>query len=350
MGYNINDARKGIYRIGYFLNQVRSKFMSFFIAKGNLLEQKVDAIVVPSQPSLRLEGSVGGQVKDACSEELLLELKQYKNINISECVIANSYNNTFKKVILVANPKWDKDYSKKEKDIAEYNLQQSYLSCMEKAQDFNLSSIAFPLLSIGAYDFPKRKAIEIAIKTITDFIDDNELDVVLVVYSGTTFKTYKDIFSKYTVIGGPLSKQTEAELQTMRREQETLSWYRKDIETIIGKGTKSKSFAEKIEYYIAAKGLTKLDCYNGVISKNQFNNYLKGNVKPNKYTIVSLGINMQLNMHEINDLLSTFGEMLDERRDVDLIIMNGIFHDKDVEEINNALSTGGFYPVLKTAE
>ena len=46
--------------------------MSFYIVKGSLLDQKVDAIVVPSQPSLRLEGVVGGQVKDACGKELLL--------------------------------------------------------------------------------------------------------------------------------------------------------------------------------------------------------------------------------------------------------------------------------------
>lgn len=43
-------------------------------------------------------------------------------------------------------------------------------NCMEKAQDFGLNSIAFPLLSVGAYEFPKRKAIEIAIQTITDSI------------------------------------------------------------------------------------------------------------------------------------------------------------------------------------
>ena len=320
--------------------------MSFYIVKGSILDQKVDAIVVPSQPSLRLEGVVGGQVKDACGKELLLELKQYKNINISECVIANSYNKTFKKVILVANPKWDGG-----KHNEEYNLQQSYLSCMEKAQDFGLNSIAFPLLSVGAYEFPKRKAIEIAIQTITDFIEYEELDVLLVVYSESIFKTYKDLFAKHKIIGGPLSKETEQHMQMMRREQERFYWYSKEIEKTIEEGTESKTFAEKINYFISVKGLTKFDCYNNVVSKNMFNNYMTGKVKPGKYTIISLGINMGLDVYEINELLAPFGELIDDRIDVDQIIMYGIYHDKSIDdEINDELSGGGFYPVLKTTK
>lgn len=324
--------------------------MSFYIIKGNLLEQKVDAIVVPSQPSLKLEGVVGGQVKDACGKELELELEQYKNINISECVIANSYNKTFKKVILVANPRWEKDYTQKEKKNAEYNLQQSYLSCMQKAQDFGLNSIAFPLLSIGAYEFPKRKAIETAIKTITDFVEFEELDVLLVVYSESIFKTYNDLFAKHKIIGGPLSKKTKQHIQIMQKEKGRFYWYKKEIEKTIEEGTKFKTFSERIIYFISIKGLTKFDCYNNVVSKNMFNNYMNGKVKPGKYTIISLGINMGLDVYEINELLAPFGELLDDRIDVDKIIMYGIYHDKEIEEINEELSGGGFYPVLKTTK
>ena len=158
--------------------------MSFYIAKGSLFDQKVDAIIIPSQPSLKLEGIVGGQALEKCGKELTLELEQYHKINISECVIANSYNSNFKKVILVANPKWDGGNNNEE-----YNLKQSYLSCMYKAQDFGLNSIAFPLLSVGAYNYPKRKAIEIAIQTITDFVEDEELDVLLVIYDESIWIT-----------------------------------------------------------------------------------------------------------------------------------------------------------------
>ena len=112
--------------------------MSFYIVKGSILDQKVDAIVVPSQPSLRLEGVIGGKVEKICGDKLKYELRQLKNINISECVITNAYNLDCKKIIHVANPKPDGDVKN-----FEYNLQQSYLSCLELAQDFELESIAF---------------------------------------------------------------------------------------------------------------------------------------------------------------------------------------------------------------
>ena len=328
--------------------------MSFYIVKGDLFEQRVDAVVVPSQPSLKLEGVVGGQAKKKCGEELLLELEQYRKINISECVIANSYNDTFKKVILVANPKWDGGDNNEE-----YNLQQSYLSCMQKAQDFGLSSIAFPLLSVGAYDFPKRKAIEIAIQTITDFVECEEIDVLLVIYSESIFKTYKDIFSKYKIIGGPLQKITEEHLMEMRTERNRFFWYKKDLEKTIEEGTESKSFAERIDYFISTYGLIKSDCYSGVVSKNMFNNYLTGKVKPGKYTIVSLGINMGLHVDEIGELLAPFGEMLDERIDTDQIIMYNMYQNQRydalsplelINKINNELDGGGFWPVLKISK
>ena len=54
--------------------------MSFYIAKGSLFDQKVDAIVIPSQPSLKLEGIVGGQALEKCGKELTLELEQYHKI------------------------------------------------------------------------------------------------------------------------------------------------------------------------------------------------------------------------------------------------------------------------------
>lgn len=321
--------------------------MGFYIAKGSLLDQKVDAIVVPSQPSLKLEGIVGSQIKEACDEKLLLELEQYKNINIGECAIANSYHKNFKKVILVANPRWEKDYDQKEKNRAEYNLSQSYLSCMEKAQDFGLNSVAFPLLSVGAYNFPKRKAIEIAIETITNFVEYEDLDVLLVIYSESIFKTYKELFTNYKVIGGTLKKDTKDYLQIMKMEQKRFYWYFKNIEETLEEGTDSKTFAERINYYIASKGLTKTDCYSGIVSKNMFNNYLNGNVKPGKYTIVSLGINMGLDIYEINDLLKPFGEFLDNRLDVDAVIVQKMISRSSIEEINDTLIDYGFYPVLK---
>ena len=102
--------------------------MSFAVVKGDLLKQKYDALVIPSQPSLRLEGVIGERVKRICGDRVELELEQCKNIAISDCVITNAYNLDCKKLIHVANPKWhDGEHGE------EYDLKSSYINeCINK--------------------------------------------------------------------------------------------------------------------------------------------------------------------------------------------------------------------------
>lgn len=116
-------------------------------------------------------------------------------------------------------------------------------------------------------------------------------------------------------------------------------------------GPEAKEFKEKLEYFMTQKGLSKLDCYNGIISKTMFNNYLKGSV-PKKYTVVALGINMELDLYEINELLETIDEDLNQTIDFDQIIINGIYDHKDVEMINKDLVLMGYdpLPTNKSAE
>ena len=320
--------------------------MGFYIVQGDLLKQKYDAIVVPSQPSLRLEGNIGGKIKDVCGERLELELKQCKNINITECVITNAYNLPCKKLIHVANPKWDGG-----KHNEEYNLESSYISCMETAIDFGLDSIAFPLLSAGAYDFPDRKAIKIAIETITNFVEDYDLEVALVIYKESTFSSNRDIFNQYknNLIKGELTKTTKEYLECMRMERSRFGWYRENIEQIIDDGTKSKSINEKLIYFMSLKGLTKFDCYNGVISKTAFNNIMNGSI-PKKNTLVALGINMGLAIYEINELLSPLGEHLDDMIQRDLIIVNLYERGDDISAINKSLVAEGFVPLPESKD
>ena len=314
--------------------------MSFYIVKGDLLKQKVDAIVVPSAPHLRLEGVIGNQVKKRCGEKLQLELEQLKNINIGECVITNAYNLECKKIIHVANPKWNDG-----KDNEEENLRFSYIACLDKAQDFGLESVAFPLLSTGAYEFPKRKAINIAIQTIKEYIEDNQMDVCLVIYDADTYKNYKEIFEQNAVVGGHLSRDSKDHLEAMRIERDRFAWYKTGLSQLLDNGPETKNFREKLNYFMSLKGLTKQDCYLGVISKTMFNNILNGAV-PKKYTVVSLGINMGLDRYEINELLYTIDERLVEMIEKDQIIIYGLDRGKDIDDINNDLVATG-HPPLK---
>lgn len=319
--------------------------MGFSIVKGDLFELKYDAIVIPTQPSFKLEGDIGGRARKICGDVIDFEIAQLKNIKLTECVVISAYNLPCNKLILVADPMWKDGKQNEEEDLRE-----SYLNCLNTAMDFELGSIAFPLLSTGAYKFPKRKAIEIAIETITDFVEDNDIDVALVIYDENTYSTYRDMFKKHTIIGGHLNKHTEQHIKNIEEERKRFGWYLDHAGKILEKGASKTSFSETLKYFMVQKSLTKGDCYLGVLSKEAFQNIYNGKSNPKKYTAVALGINMGLEPHEINKLLEPIGARLDEEIERDRLITMAYWEcGEGIDGVNEVLSKNN-YPPLKSIE
>lgn len=74
-------------------------------------------------------------------------------------------------------------------------LADCYRSCLELAADNGLKSIAFCCISTGEFHFPQKKAAEIAVKTVTDFLQtDSSIErVVFNVFKQEDYDTYKKI-------------------------------------------------------------------------------------------------------------------------------------------------------------
>lgn len=54
-----------------------------------------------------------------------------------------------------------------------------YLNSLALAVENGCSSIAFPLIGAGVYQYPKSQVLKFAIQTITELLFDNELTVIL---------------------------------------------------------------------------------------------------------------------------------------------------------------------------
>lgn len=75
------------------------------------------------------------------------------------------------------------------------DLKNCYLSCLNKAVEMNLDSIAFPCISTGEYHFDNAIASDIAYKTICEFLNTNpniDLKVVFVVFKDIDYRLYKE--------------------------------------------------------------------------------------------------------------------------------------------------------------
>ena len=74
-------------------------------------------------------------------------------------------------------------------------LEGCYQSCMELAADNGLKSIAFCCISTGEFHFPQKKAAEIAVQTVTDFLQaDTQIErVIFNVFKQEDYDIYKDL-------------------------------------------------------------------------------------------------------------------------------------------------------------
>ncbi len=72
-------------------------------------------------------------------------------------------------------------------------LADCYRSCMELAAGSGLKSIAFCCISTGEFHFPQKKAAEIAVQTVTDFLEADERieKVIFNVFKQEDYDIYK---------------------------------------------------------------------------------------------------------------------------------------------------------------
>lgn len=59
-------------------------------------------------------------------------------------------------------------------------LQSCYLKALDLAREYNVRSIAFPLISAGIYGYPLREACDIAISSCYRWLEENDYDVDIV--------------------------------------------------------------------------------------------------------------------------------------------------------------------------
>ena len=75
-------------------------------------------------------------------------------------------------------------------------LKSCYIACLKKAEENNIKSIAFCCISTGEFHFPNKKAAEIAVSTVTEYLKYSKIERVI-------FNVFKDKDKKiYTKLLG----------------------------------------------------------------------------------------------------------------------------------------------------
>lgn len=137
---------------------------------GNITKMGVDAIVNAANPSLLGGGGVDGAIHAAAGPELLAECRELNGCAIGEAKITGGYRLPAPFVIHTVGPIWQGGGAGERRMLA-----CCYYNALRLVSEYQLTTVAFPAISTGAYGFPKPEAAAIAIKTVADYLATDQM-------------------------------------------------------------------------------------------------------------------------------------------------------------------------------
>ena len=172
--------------------------------KGDITCLQVDAIVNAANSKLLgcfipLHNCIDNVIHSASGIQLRLECDrimkaQNSDEKVGKAKITDAYNLPSKYVIHTVGPAIPYGFKPSREDIL--SLESCYRSCLELASGYNLKSLAFCAISTGVFNFPKDKAAEIAVSTVSDFLNSTETSiehVIFDVFSDDDYLLYKNL-------------------------------------------------------------------------------------------------------------------------------------------------------------
>ncbi len=362
--------------------------MPFTIIRQDITKMDVDAVVNAADTSLRQGGGVCGAIfKAAGARRLQAACDRLAPIRTGEAVATPGFDLPARLVIHAAGPVWDRQPAAQGDDL----LRHAYEASLRLAVRNDCESIAFPLLSSGAYGYPKARALAVARAAITDFLATHDLDVYLAVFDKEAFAASEalvgrvasyidehyveehaderrraarrayDLTSDGSDMDAGLSPNDqavcwEAGARPATGEQSAPSApcaaptaYREplplDKATVPASldeliGNLDEPFNETLTRLIDAKGLDDPQVYKRAnISRKLFSKIrCGGGYMPSKRTVIALAIALELTLAQTDDLLRRAGYALSHSQVFDVIVEYFIVSGRyDIFEINEVL-------------
>ncbi len=359
--------------------------MPLKIIRGDITKLYVDAIVNAANETLLGGGGVDGCIHRAAGPGLLAECRTLGGCKTGNAKITAAYNLPCRHVIHTVGPVWHGGgYG--ERDL----LVSCYRTSLALAKEAGCQSVAFPLISAGVYGYPKAQAIRVAMDTITEFLEENEMDVYMVIFGKEAFKISEKLFDDITqYIDDNYVDEHELRYPESRRSrmiQENWSDYKsallqkaadEEVElcetapcapcapcavpseacagmpapSVSDKSTApesieaalnmlDESFSQMLLRKIDEKGMTDPECYKKANVDRKLFSKIKNDpsYKPSKPTVIAFAIALELPLAEACEMLMKAGFALSHSNKFDVIIEYFIINGNyNIFEINETL-------------
>ena len=332
--------------------------MPLTIVRNDITLMKTDAIVNAANINLiRGAGVCGAIFRAAGSQQLQEACAELAPVKTGEAVITSGFNLPAKYIIHTVGPIY-----RQHKENSAGLLSSCYRQSLKLAVENNCESIAFPLISTGVYGYPKAEAIEIANKTIREFLLEHDIDVVLVVYDKQSYQISEEL------LGGVKNylelNLSEAEADIEVDSQVRRSRLYREMSLLEAESSKKQSYETTQIDYLPTSPLSDLvvnldESFSEFLlrlidstGKSDAEVYHKANINrrlfskirsnkhytPSKPTVLAFAIALELTLQKTNNLLQKAGFALSRSREFDVIveyfIVNKIY---DIFLINEVL-------------
>lgn len=136
------------------------------IVEGDITAIEVDAVVNAANTSLLGGGGVDGAIHRAAGPGLLDECRALGGCPVGEARVTSGHDMSAAWIIHAVGPVWRGGRSREDQQLAS-----AYRSSLEAAVERDVRTIAFPLISTGAYRFPLARACRIGLREVDSFLE-----------------------------------------------------------------------------------------------------------------------------------------------------------------------------------
>lgn len=321
--------------------------MPLEIVRNDITKMSVDAIVNAANETLLGGGGVDGCIHRAAGKELLSECRKLNGCETGKAKITKGYKLPAKYVIHTVGPVY-RDGNHGEKAL----LESCYRESLRIAKEYKCETVAFPLISAGAYGYPKDKAFKVATDVITDFLIENEMTVYLVIFDKNAYSISQKLFVdiKAFIDDNYVDENTDFNIESRRMcmapmaSVEAFSCINKskiaedELNTILNEI--DESFSQMLLRKIDEKGMTDAQCYKKANISRKLFSKIRGdiNYKPSKPTVIAFAVSLELSLRETEEMLKKAGFALSHSNKFDVIIEYFIKKGNyNIFEINEAL-------------
>jgi O-acetyl-ADP-ribose deacetylase (regulator of RNase III) len=174
------------------MKEKKIKNSIIIIKKGDITNQKTEAIVNAANNRLSPGGGVSGAIHRAAGKKLWEECKTLHGCETGEAKITKGYNLKANYVIHTVGPVFSGS-NKDKKD-----LKSCYNNCLQLAYNKKINSISFPAISTGIFKYPIKDAALIALQNVKDWLQkkNTEMLVQFILYDDKTLHIFENVFEE----------------------------------------------------------------------------------------------------------------------------------------------------------